>query len=76
MRHFNTSRSLKAVNDSSTIDFAYLPDVDPDNIEAVDFLRVPIVPDNYNPARSGAHAHEVESVSPKNVRENARAVAE
>jgi len=61
VRHFNTSRSLKAVNDSSTIDFAYLPDVDPDNVEAVDFLRVPIVPDNYNSARSGAHAHEVES---------------
>lgn len=27
VRHFNTSRSLKANNDSSTIDFAYLPDL-------------------------------------------------
>jgi hypothetical protein len=42
-RHFNTSRSLKAVNDSSTIDFAYLPDIDaslePDRAE----IRVPIL---------------------------------
>ncbi|KAF2872566.1 hypothetical protein BDV95DRAFT_389759 [Massariosphaeria phaeospora] len=42
-RHFNTSRSLKAVRDSSTIDFAYLPDYDPDAGSAP-ILRVPILP--------------------------------
>ncbi|KAF1997537.1 hypothetical protein P154DRAFT_524743 [Amniculicola lignicola CBS 123094] len=43
IRHFNTSRSLKSVNDSSTIDFAYLPDYDPDSGETP-VLRVPILP--------------------------------
>lgn len=62
VRHFNTSRSLKAVNDSSTIDFAYLPAIEPDDGQAADFLRVPIVPDNYNPPRTGAHAPEAETV--------------
>ncbi|KAF2199083.1 hypothetical protein GQ43DRAFT_473936, partial [Delitschia confertaspora ATCC 74209] len=42
-RHFNTSRSLKAVNDSSTIDFAYLPDYDPDTRDSP-VMRVPILP--------------------------------
>jgi len=61
VRRFNTSRTLKAVNDTSTIDFAYLPDFDPDNTEATSMLmRVPIVPDNYNPIRTGAHALEAE----------------
>jgi len=42
-RHFNTSRTLKTVNDSSTIDFAYLPDFDPD-ISIAPVLRVPLLP--------------------------------
>jgi len=64
VRHFNTSRTLKTVNDSSTIDFAYLPDFDPDNSEASSTLmmRVPITPDNFSPARTGAHAPEVEEI--------------
>jgi len=42
-RHFNTSRTLKAVNDSSTIDFAFIPDFDPDTgVSSV--VRVPILP--------------------------------
>lgn len=44
VRHFNTSRSMKAVNDSSTIDFAYIPDFDPDMKRAPVEVRVPIVP--------------------------------
>lgn len=56
VRHFNTSRTLKAVNDSSTIDFAYMPDFDPDNAEAA--LRVPLLPTNFFPARVGAHGPE------------------
>jgi len=44
-RHFNTSRTLKAVNDSSTIDFAYLPDFDPDiSFAPVPVMRVPLLP--------------------------------
>ncbi len=42
-RHFNTSRSLKATGDTSTIDFAYLPDLDPD-VELAPVVRVPLLP--------------------------------
>jgi hypothetical protein len=44
VRHFNTSRSLKAVADSSTIDFAYFPDFDPEASSEPEKLRVPIMP--------------------------------
>lgn len=44
-RHFNTSRSLKAVGDSSTIDFAYLPDIDASLEPTRAEIRVPILPD-------------------------------
>lgn len=62
VRHFNTSRTLKTVNDSSTIDFAYLPDFDPDNTAASSTLmmRVPILPDNTS---APAFAPEAEIVS-------------
>lgn len=59
VRHFNTSRTLKAVNDSSTIDFAFLPDFDPDNADAVQ-IRVPLLPTNFFPPRNGAHAPEAD----------------
>jgi hypothetical protein len=42
-RYFNTSRSLKAVGDTSTIDFAFIPDFDPDSSNAA-VVRVPIMP--------------------------------
>lgn len=43
-RHFNTSRSLKTIHDSSTIDFAFLPDID-SSLESVRTeIRVPILP--------------------------------
>lgn len=54
-RHFNTSRALKAVNDSSTIDFAYLPTetelLGPNahNTTAFETVRVPIIPTNFTP---------------------------
>ena len=44
VRHFNTSRSLKAVRDSSTIDFMFVPDFDPDLNSAPVQIRVPLVP--------------------------------
>ena len=49
-RQFNTSRSLKAINDSSTIDFAYLPDFDPDaGVNAGPAVRVPLLPASLYP---------------------------
>ncbi|KAK4955416.1 hypothetical protein LTR66_013456 [Elasticomyces elasticus] len=59
VRHFNTSRALKAVNDSSTIDFAFLPDFDRDSAETAP-IRVPLLPTNFFPPRTGAHAREGE----------------
>jgi hypothetical protein len=44
VRHFNTSRSLKAVRDTSTIDFAFIPDFDPETRSAPLGIRVPILP--------------------------------
>ena len=43
-RHFNTSRSLKAPGDSSTIDFTYLPDIDSSSEPTRAEIRVPILP--------------------------------
>lgn len=63
IRHFNTSRELKQPKDTSTMDFAYFPDLDPDNVDAnLLAMRVPIIPDNYYPPRTGAHAPEVEEM--------------
>ncbi|KAK3673700.1 hypothetical protein LTR78_006253 [Recurvomyces mirabilis] len=62
-RHFNTSRTLKAVKDTSTIDFAYFPHVDPDTpLDDYSQMRVPIIPTNYTPNRTGAHAPEQETI--------------
>ncbi|KAK5138343.1 hypothetical protein LTR08_003404 [Meristemomyces frigidus] len=58
VRHFNTSRALKAVSDTSTMDFAYFPDLDPDNKEAAEVMRVPIIMNNYTRPKTGAHAPE------------------
>ncbi|KAF2209020.1 hypothetical protein CERZMDRAFT_91435 [Cercospora zeae-maydis SCOH1-5] len=44
-RHFNTSRERKSVKDTSTIDFAYLPDLmAPPNVDIYAQVRVPIIP--------------------------------
>ena len=55
-REINTSRTFKSPHDTSTIDFAYLPRepaaVPMDNVN----LRVPLIPDNTSPNRSGVHA--------------------
>ncbi|KAI9664464.1 MAG: hypothetical protein M1821_005910 [Bathelium mastoideum] len=48
-RHFNTSRALKAVKDSSTVDFAYLPRIDAESASSTDadeaHVRLPLAPD-------------------------------
>lgn len=47
-RQFNTSRALKAVNDSSTVDFAYLPSMDEVYAPARSAeTRIPILSDIY-----------------------------
>jgi SAP domain len=78
-RHFNTSRELKTVNDSSTIDFAYLPklfdgSLDPPSLRAD--IRVPILPHidsaeahstlSRNPD-IGAAAGEIQEIDSNNV---------
>jgi hypothetical protein len=66
-RHFNTSRSLKAVGDTSTIDFAYLPDLDPDSDMPPPVLRVPLLPESLYPrsTKTSYTAEEEELVSPR-----------
>lgn len=45
-RHFNTSRELKTVNDSSTIDFAYLPKLFDGSLDPPPrAIQIPILPD-------------------------------
>ncbi|KKK14674.1 hypothetical protein P175DRAFT_0446472 [Aspergillus ochraceoroseus IBT 24754] len=44
-RQFNTSRSQKAVNDSSTVDFVYMPSIVEANASSE--IPVPILPDIY-----------------------------
>jgi len=64
-RHFNTSRALKAVGDSSTIDFAFLPvsygsfDVDTSP------PRVPILPDNYSTTSNSHYTEPVPVMKPE-----------
>jgi hypothetical protein len=46
-RQFNTSRALKAVNDSSTVDFAYLPAFEDGATSSTSStVRVPLAPDS------------------------------
>ena len=54
VRHFNTSRSLRAVGDTSTIDFAYLPSADivAPSEQLSEFFRVPILPSTTTPSPS------------------------
>jgi hypothetical protein len=49
VRHFNTSRALQKPGDSSTIDFAYLPDPLAISPPPKEYFRVPILPTNSNP---------------------------
>ncbi|KAF2035575.1 hypothetical protein EK21DRAFT_107096 [Setomelanomma holmii] len=62
VRHFNTSRSLKAVGDTSTIDFMYIPDFDPDLNAAPVQIRVPILP--WTNASESVKAEATEAETP------------
>jgi hypothetical protein len=61
VRYFNTSRSLKAIKDSSTVDFVYIPDFDPDTHTARADFRVPILPFNQAGAATRAQLTEAET---------------
>jgi len=61
MQGFNTSASKQAVRDTSTIDFFVFPEIpqaSSENLSAK--LRVPLLPDNYNPDRSPNSPHAAE----------------
>lgn len=60
VRRFTASSQLSAARDSSTIDFFYFPSVDRDSDDGSFIMRVPILPDNYDPPRTGAHALDTE----------------
>lgn len=60
-RQFNTSRSMKAVNDSSTIDFCYIPDFDPD-AKTAPVMRVPILPETMRRSETAAVKAEAEEI--------------
>jgi len=62
MQGFRSSAPKAARNDSSTIDFFFFPDP-PAEPPANPFskLRVPLLPDNYNPDRSAGSGNEAES---------------
>ncbi|KAK4496316.1 hypothetical protein PRZ48_012296 [Zasmidium cellare] len=79
IRHFNTSREMKQVNDTSTIDFAYLPDVvSPENVDIYSQVRVPILPDLASSSSSYANTaiepEEVVVMKPEIVSMSADAV--
>jgi hypothetical protein len=62
MQGFRTSAPKPAAHDSSTIDFFTFPEI-PEEPPANPFakLRVPLLPDNYNPDRSATSAHAAEA---------------
>jgi hypothetical protein len=63
VRRFNTSRSLKSVNDSSTLDFMHLPEFDLESRSVPMGIRVPIIP-WANVASRGAESEDTVSFNP------------
>ncbi|MCJ1244443.1 hypothetical protein MMC30_001641 [Trapelia coarctata] len=62
-RTFNTTRALKTPNDTSTIDFAYMPQYELSTDPAPEIARIPLLPNNYeSPRRSVAHQEAIEPV--------------
>jgi len=63
MQGFRSSAPKQAIHDSSTIDFFFFPEVpEPPPVNPFAKLRVPLLPDNYNPDRSPGSAHAVETL--------------
>jgi len=61
MQGFQTSAPKQAARDTSTIDFFMFPDVAEESADSFVKLRVPLLPDNYNPDRSVDSAHALEA---------------
>lgn len=63
MQGFRTSAPKQALRDNSTIDFFFFPEIEP-AAPANPFqkLRVPLLPDNYNPDRSPESGNALESL--------------
>lgn len=63
MQGFRTSAPKPAAHDNSTIDFMFFPEIEPAApINPFQKLRVPLLPDNYNPDRSPNSGHEIETL--------------
>jgi hypothetical protein len=63
MQGFRTSAPKQAAHDKSTIDSFTFPEVpEPPPANPFAKLRVPLLPDNYNPDRSANSAHAVETL--------------
>ena len=61
-RSFRTSSPQPAAHDTSTIDYFFMPDFHASAQEQPEAkIRVPLLPDNYNPDRSAGGAHPIES---------------
>ncbi|KUJ15677.1 uncharacterized protein LY89DRAFT_91678 [Mollisia scopiformis] len=63
MQGFQTSAPKQAINDMSTIDFFFFPEIPADPpLNPFAKLRVPLLPDNYNPDRSPGTPHAIETI--------------
>jgi len=62
MQGFKSSASVRAPRDNSTIDFFFFPQIEPaPPINPFEKLRVPLLPDNYNPDRSPGSPNAIET---------------
>ncbi|KAH9223709.1 hypothetical protein DL95DRAFT_379723 [Leptodontidium sp. 2 PMI_412] len=63
MQGFRTSAPKQSAGDNSTIDFFFFPEVPPaEPANPFQKLRVPLLPDNYNPDRSPGSGNALESL--------------
>lgn len=63
MHSFHTTQFAWRVHDTSTIDYAYMPQFQLAETSHPEVLRIPLLPDNYSPLRNDEdHGESVESV--------------
>ncbi|KAI9715999.1 MAG: hypothetical protein M1812_005633 [Candelaria pacifica] len=60
LRTFKSTSPLQAAHDTSTIDLALLPPLEP-SPQRQEWIRVPLLPDLFYPQRSGANAADTET---------------
>lgn len=62
MQGFKSSAPMQAARDNSTIDFFFFPQIEPaPPANPFEKLRVPLLPDNYNPDRSPGSPNAMET---------------